>query len=333
MTSGIPAFGTSIQHSDLAFLLQDQLNGMGDYLTQEVGSLNWIESLIWARALNACKQYITLLANQLSPASASIFLERWAAIYNALGLNNPVSIQQYIELKQSQFGTPPILSNINSFFQQQLGEIFIELQWTPELQPLATTDPINQISVDGYAYSAPLCNVLVYVWQPRDNQDNLLVPNSLFNTTVESYHQIIESWNPAYISFITMNLQNRGNQDGYGGGYNGLNYNNYLDGYNVVSGTTGTTTISGTNTTFLSYPGGEPGDFIEAVSEGYFPPIQIVDDSNQLHTYYVSRVLSNNILTITTPLKNNITNRTYRCLGLVLDTPGMLDFGMLANNT
>lgn len=329
MPSSVPAFGTSILTSDIQFLLQDMLNGMGDFLTQEVGSLNWCECLTDARALAAAKQYVTLLANQLSPNSASIYLNRWATIYNTLGLSNPTAIQTYIELKQAQFGTPPNLANLNAFMEKQLGSIFIDLEWTPELQGLATTNPTVQIGEDGYAYAAPLSNVMVYVWQPRDNKDNLLMPNNIFNTTVESYRQIMEQWNPNYIRFITMNLTNRGFEDGYANGYNGLNYNNYLDGYNVVSGTAGSQTITGIGTAFLLYPDGEPGDFIRAVNEGYFPPIQIVDDSGDLQTYYVEAVASNTNLTITVPLVNNITNRTYRTLGMTLDTPGMLDFADL----
>ena len=327
----IPSFGTSFQVSDVSFLLQDQLNGMGDFLTQEIGSLNWCEALTNARALATAKGYITLLANQLSPNSASVYLNRWAIIYNTLGLSNPAAIEDYIELKQAQFGTPPFLNNLNSYMQEQLGPIFIDLEWTPELQKLATTDPVTQITEDGYAYSSPLSNVMVYVWQPRDNQDNLLMPTSIFNATVDSYRGIMEAWNPAYITFITMNLTNRGFQDGYGNDYNDHIYNNYLDGYNVISGTAGSMTITGTDTAFLVYPDGSEGDFIGAVTEGYYPPIQVVDDSGVLQTYYVSAVSSNTSLTITTPLINNITNRTYRTLGFLLDTDGILDYGGLFN--
>lgn len=325
----IPSFGTAAQTSDVAFLLQDQLSGMGDFLTQEVGSLNWIEAYVYARALAATKQYITLLANQLSPNSSSVYLSRWAQIYNTLGSADPTTIENYIGLKQAQFGTPPTLNNLNAYLTDLLGQIFIDLQWAPELQSLATTDPITQITINHKPYSAPLCDVFVYVWQPRDNQDHLLVPNSIFNSTVETYRQIMEAWNPSYITFITMNLVNRGFEDGYANNYNGLNFNNYLDGYNVISGTTGNTTITGTGTAFLLYPNAQPGDFIQAVDAGYYPPIQIVDDSNILQTYYVSAVNSNTSLTITTQLINNITARTYRCLGFILDTSNMLDNGGL----
>lgn len=327
----VPAFGTAMQQSDIAFLLQDQLNGMGDFMTQEVGSLNWCEAMTNARALQVAKQFITLFANQLSPNSATVFLNRWAQIYNTLGLSSPAAIENYVELKQSEFGTPPILHNLNNYMIDTLGPLFIDLEWTPELQPLATTNPTVQIGIDGYPYVAPLNNVMVYVWQPRNNQDALLVPNSIFGTTVESYRQVMEQWNPSYIRFITMNLTNRGFEDGYANNYNGLNFNNYLDGYNVVSGTAGSYTITGVGTAFLLYPDSQIGDFAGAVNEGYNPPIQVVDDGYALQTYYVASVQSNTQLTLTTPLVNNITNRTYRTLGFILDTNGILDYGGLFN--
>jgi hypothetical protein len=327
----IPAFGTALTASDIALMLIDQLNGMGDFMTQEVGSLNWCEAMTIARALASGLQFITLMSNQLSPEGASIYLPRWASVYNALGLSNTEDIEQYIGLKQAQFGTPPTLSNLNTYLQEQLGSIFINLQWAPELQFLATTNPTVQITEEGLPYTAPLCTVFVYVWQPRDNQDNLLMPNSIFQQTVESYRGIMEAWNPSYITFITMNLTNRGFYDGYGNGYNGLNYNNYQDGYNVISGTAGSSTITGTDTAFYLYPYGEVGDFAGPVNEGFYPPLQVVDDLGVLQTYFVASVQNNTQLTLTTPIINNITNRTYRTLGFVLDTDGILDNGGLFN--
>jgi hypothetical protein len=324
----LPSFGTSGLTADIALLLQDCLNGMGDYFTQEVGSLNWCEAMANARAFAVAKNFITLMANQLSPGSSSVYLDEWAQIYNTLGLADPIAIKEYIELKQSEFGTPPTLNNITSYLQNQLGEIFINIQWAPELQPLATTNP----QPGATQIVTPLSKVYVYVWQPRDNEDNLLMPNSIFEPLVESYRQIVQAWNPAYISFITLNLTNRGFQDGYANDYNGLNYNNYLDGYNVVSGTAGSSVLTGTGTAFISYPDGQMGDFIQAVNEGYNPPIQIVDDNGVLQTYFVLSLQNNHHMILTSPLNNNITSRTYRCLGCCWDTPGMLDSGQLLNN-
>lgn len=316
----VPQFGVNNKQTNLAFITQDLLNGMGNYFTQEIGSLNWLECYIYARALAANINFIQLMANQLSPNSSNVLLSDWSQIYNLVLTNdNQSSVQQNIEFRQSLFGTPPTLSAVTQYFEEQLGQIFIDLEWRPELQQFATTNPTVQISEDGYAYSAPLNAVMVYSWQPRDNQDNLLMPNNVFNSIVNSYHNTIEAWNPAYIEFITMNLIFCGNDD----------YCSYADGYNVISGTAGSTSITGVNTVFELYGNGQPGDFAQGVAEGFYPPLQVVDDTNTLQTYYVASVSNNTHLTLTTPLINNITSRTYRCLMFFLDTDGVLDDGSL----
>ena len=332
MSSGIPAFGSQSQFGQLNLLLTDSLNGMGDFLTQEEGSLNWCEALVNSRAINTAYQFLTLLSNQVSPESASIYLNRWANVFNCAGLSDPNAIENFIELKQAQFGTPASLSNMNIYLTNLLGSIFLNIQWAPELQQYATSNPFVQISEDGGTYNAPLQTVYVYVWQPRDNQDNLLMPTNQFNNTVSLWQKYVQEWCPSGFEFITLNLTNRGFQDGYGNNYNGLNYNNYLDGYNVISGTAGSTTLTGVGTAFLLYPNGQIGDFAISIDSGFTPPIQIVDDTNTLQTYYVLSVQSNTSLTLTTPLINNVTSRTYRCLGEILDQNGMLDGGQLSSN-
>lgn len=324
------AFGRSSRFTNLRFLLNEQLNGMGDYLSKEVGSLAWCEALTFARAMNTANNFVQLMANQLSPADASVLLDQWKQVFSVSPLPD-VQAQEIIELKQQQFGMPPILTNLNAVLVELLGSIFINLQWAPELQWLATTDPKTQIITDGYQYTSPLSITYVYMWQPRDNQDNLIMDNATFINTSESYKQLLEQWSPAYNSFLSMNLVNRGFQDGYANNYNGANFNNYIDGYNVVSGVAGSKTITGVGTAFLTYPDGSLGDFIQAVNEGYNPPIQIVDDSGVLQTYFVSAVNSNTSLTTTTPLINSITSRTYRLLGIVMDTDGMLDAAFFNN--
>jgi len=331
MSALIPSFGNASQFADLTLILNDMLNGMGNYLSQEPGTLNYIEAVCEARILADLREFMILMSNQLSPASVSVLIAEWAQIYNISAIGDTAQTQQYIENQQVLFGTPPTYSNLLVYFQNLLGNCFIDLEVRPELQHLATTDPNVQVEQDGYSYASPLSKVMVYVWQPRDNQDNLLMSNADFNSLIETYHATINSWNPSYSSFQTMNLTNRGNQDGYGGGYNGSNYNNYVDGYNVVYGTAGSPGLSGINTTFFQYPNGVVGDLQVSILQGYNPPIQIVDDLGILQTYYVASVVNNTQVNLTTRLVNNVTNRTYRLLGCLLDTKGMLDGGQLMN--
>lgn len=328
----IPPFGTSISNCNLITLLNDNLNTMGDYFNSQVGSLNWCECLVDARDQEAAYNLLNIMSRQLNPATATVWLDRWATIYNTAGAADVVTIQSYIGTLQKQFGTPPNLNNIRQYLAATLGNIFLDIQYNPENQYLATTDPYQDLIVEKLQYNQPLAVFFIYVWQPRDNQDNVLLNNAAFNQLVNGFQQIMQNWLPHYAEIITMNLVNRGNQDGYAGGYNGLNYNNYLDGYNVVSGTAGSTTLTGVGTTFTNDFFPQAGNSVDVpFSINRTPPIQIVDDTNMVQTYYVASITNDTSMTLTQPLINNITSRTYRTLGIVYDTSGMFDNSALFN--
>lgn len=327
---GIPAFGTTNNWSSRAVFQKDSVSGMGDYLTTEIGSLAWIEATVVATLFDTAFGLLKLMANQIQPAASSAYLSRWADIYNIQGLSSTSLIRTKLQEIQFLTGTPPTLSNVRDFLKELLGSCFLGVQWAPENQYLASNE-LDQLFIR-QQFQMPLSEFLIYVWQPRDNQDNILMPNNVFNEIVESYRTLLENWSPHFAEIVTMNLINRGNQDGYGGGYNGMNYNNYLDGYNVITGTTGSNIVHGRFTTFTK-------DFFPAINAFLFPksadvspPLQIVDDNNNIQTYYVKSVQSDTQLTLTTPMVSNVFRRTYRTLGIPFDTIGALDYGSLFNN-
>ena len=326
-----PPFGTNGSWNSTGILLRDALNGMGDFMTQEVGSLSWIEAKVMSQLCDTAFNFLDLMSNQIQPASASIYLPRWAQIYNLQGLSNTVAIQQQIQLIQSLTGTPPSLSEVRMLLSSVLGSCYIDTQWVPENQGNATIDPYTDLVVDKLQYQMPLANFFVYIWQPRDNQDNLLMSNAQFTQVIQSYQTLLNTWLPHFTQVITMNLVNRGNNDGYGTGQYGFNYNNYQDVFNVINCSAGTNVITGTNTTFTQDFFPQPGSSVLPYSIMRTPPIQIVDDTGQLQTYYVETVNSDTSMTLTTNVFNSITNRTFRGLGCVTDTPGMCDIGMLFN--
>jgi hypothetical protein len=317
--------GRAQQGSELEFLLNNMLAGLGDSLTKDAGTVAWCEAYVRARFFNNILEYGRLMSNQLDPVTASVYQDRWQRIMNVS--MDPNQYQQYAKILQQQKNLPPTLNNVTSFLQQILGNVFLSIQWKQELQVAATSDPSTQ------KYYAPLWQILVYMWQPRDNQDHLLLSTPVFNNIVEGFKIYTQNWLPVGINLNVMNLTNRGNQDGYCNNYHpGVNdgSTNYADGYNVVSGTAGSTSLTGVVTTFTT-------DIHMVVNSARLPginvnpPIQIVDDLNQVQTYYIKTVTDNTHLVLTTPLLNNITSRTYRILGIVADTPGMTDNASLAS--
>jgi hypothetical protein len=313
---GLNQYGTSVDNGELALILADCLNGMGDYVTEDIGSIAWCEAYTYARIFHTALQFIKLMSNQLNPNTASIFIDQWKSIYN-FSAQDDASAQTAMALTQSTVGTPPSNANVKAYLSYALGNIFVDVGWAPELQYTATGlgGVVPPASATNYAYVCPLATYYIRVWQPRDNADNKLISDVQFNSVVESYKPFLQKWLPTHFKTQTYQLVNFGNVAGsYAMGY--LTARDcYINSYNVVSGSAGTQIINGLFTTFLS-------DFAKP---GYHPPIEVVDDNGVLQTYYIQSVISNTSLSITTPLINNITLRSYRTLGIIADLPGMAD--------
>jgi hypothetical protein len=322
----MPGFGNSQAGSELSLILQDLLADMGSVLTTEIGSLAWCEAVAVARALRAAQQFSKLLSNQLNATTMSVLQARYAVLY---GLPNTPQLSETLLANQQIFGLEPTISNLTTYLQSTMDGTFIGLDFNYQMQPYATNSNIS----NGQSYLSPLSTLFVYIWQPRNNQDITLMPNNLFLQYSNSYQNIVDKWLPAYCDAVNLNLTNRGFEDGYGNNYNGLIYNNYNDGYNVISGTVSSNIITGTNTAFQLYPNGQVGDFSLPLSQGFLPPLQVVDDNNVLQTYTVASVQSNTQLTIVGNLVSNITNRAYRTLGVCMDQPGLDGVCLLNNGT
>ena len=319
MTNVAPQ-GTSAQNGELNGILQTFLNGMGSFLSKEIYSLAWIDQATDSRVFYTALRYIRLMANQLNPATASVYLNDYKVAYNIQGFSDIDAIT-YIKIQQSLFGTPPTLENITLYLKYVLGNVFIDLEWAPELQYLATGKGGSVPPNPTVGYKCPLSVTYIRIWQPRDNKDNLLMSNADFATTSSSYKRLMSNWIPLSYSTPPYQLLNFGNMAGCAAIGILTPQQCYQDGYNVINVSANSNTVIGTNTTFVS-------DFA-GVTEGFYPPLEVVDDTNTLYTYYVSSVQSNTHLTLTQPVRNSITGRTYRTLGFISDVGGMSDFAYL----
>jgi hypothetical protein len=321
----IPCFGQSLDGSDLALMLDELLNSMGSAVTQEVGSLAWCEAYALAKCTSQALDFIRLVSNQLTPNNLNIYAGRMAAIYNLPVQGNgeiPSNlnfIKNTIALYQAQFGTPPNYANFFNFLAGALGfqlqnvvtsssyvlgsGIFIDIEDAHEIQNLATGAVDGYIAgQEGYDWFSPLNAVLVRVWQPRDNNGNLLMPNQQFQNLVDSYKKFGEQWVPANIELRNMQLLYPGD-DGSS---------------NTISITDGYSTITGTNTKFTT-------DLSGVNLNGWLMPIEVVADNNQLYTYHVNSVISDTECTIVETAFNTVTNRAYRILGIEMDVPYGMD--------
>jgi len=302
--------GSAEHNSNLELFLTDQLLGMGSAISAEPGSLAWIEAFAIAKAFNAAFNFVELMGNQLSPTSLSIFADRFGAIYgiatqgNGIIPTNLPQIQTYVGLKEAVFGTLPNEAAVGRYISILLGQVFIDLEYVdPQIQSLATHAPVPATSF----WFSPLSTLLVRVWRPRDNQDNYLMSESDFFNISNSYKNFVLPWMPADIATRNLELLYPGN-DGYGG---------FALAKNVINSTAGSTTITGIFTAFTTD--------LANVALGFHMPIEVVDDTNAVHTYHVIDVIDDFTVTILEPIVNNITNRTYRLLGIQMDAPLALD--------
>lgn len=303
-----PGLGSSSQGSELERMFIDQMAGMGDFITNQPGTLAWVEGLVCARMLNAAINFVRLVTSQLDPANATIFLSRWQEIY--LCFLNRTNTETYIQQLNLETNTLPSINNITLYITEQLQGTFLDLQFIPIFaSPWATRAP----PPPGTLFNSPISYILVHVWQLRDNNDNLLMPTNYFMSVINTYQNVTSSWIPENSALENVIFTNAG-----GDGYGNMNLD---DGYNVpvtgiLGGTTLTSTLSSANSTF-------DRDF-EAVISGQVPfqPIEIVDDLNVVHTYYVNHVNSNTQVVLTMPLVNAITARTYRTYGFLCNISG-----------
>jgi hypothetical protein len=301
-----PGFGSAQQGSELQYLLDTQMSGMGDYITQEQGSMAWCEALVLARALNAALNFTRLMAQQLDPAEASVFLQRWQNIYVAQ-VADPVAYIQQIELETN---TPPNLTNIINYIQD-VNPDYLTAEWIPLQNPTYTSfGP----PADGYTFSSVVSTILIHQWRPRDKNDNYLQGYPLFQDFINGWQLVARNWAPANVSLFGCVFTNAGG-DGNGNA-------DFQDGYNnPITGTVGQAIV---NSTLSSSDSTFEVDFrlvYEDVLTGQ--PIEIVDDNNNVHTLYVASVQSATQLTLTAPLTTAITARTYRTLGIALGISGL----------
>jgi hypothetical protein len=309
---GLYLSGSAKQNSDVDLLLADQLSGMGTAITNEYGSIAWIEAFVIAKSFAACLNFIQLLSNQLSPNSLSIYARRFAVIYeiavqgNNVIPTNLVQIQNYIAARQAEFGTVSNYANVYQYLKTNVGQAFIDIEYPdPMLQSSATFAPGS--------WYAPLSVLLVRLWQPRSNQEGLLMDKATFLQLANNYKLFLQSWLPS--NLVIQNYQLI---------YSGANTNpannisNYMYGINIISATAGGITITGSGTNFTT-------DFAKA-NLGYHMPIEIVDDTGVLQTYHIASVKSNTLMTTYEVIEFPITKRTYRCLGIQMDVPNVLDY-------
>ena len=291
--------------ADLQQISTSLLAQRGDAITTQVGSVIWVETQAWARALYSIWATNTKMAYQFDPNKMTDFLPRWEAIMGLAALPTD-TIQKRQSRIAARFGLinkMPDTQAVNDLLTASLGITYLGLINTPAVSaygqfPGGTgiTGGITNI-VSGPWYST--CQELyVEVYHPP-----VMTGNQFYNT-VNQIFPILNHYLPAYVSFDWFFDSFR--DDGYASS----------DGYQAyISGTVGSTTLTGWGTAWNTPINNADGTY--NIVDGSI--IECFDDDGIWRRLEVESVNSNTSITLASPLVSTITNQNYVIQGFFCD--------------
>ena len=288
---------------DLQQIATSLLAQRGDAITTQVGSIIWVETQAWARALYHIWAVNTKLAYQFDPNKMTDFLGRWESIMG-LGSLPTDSIQQRqsrIAAGFSLINKTPNTQNVNDLMKASLGPTYLELINTtaPEAYAqfpsgVAITGGITNITAGPWYSSCQ--NIFIEVTNPNS------FTNNQFYNTVNQIFPLLNNYLPAYDTFDW--FWDSFSDDGYGSSTNRA----------VISGTVGSTSLTGLRTSWNT-PINTDGTY--NVVDGSI--LECYDDTGSWQRLEVESVNSDTSITLANPLTNNITDKTYVIEGFFCD--------------
>jgi hypothetical protein len=273
------------------------------YFPEGTNTIVWVENYTVAKAANDLWESNQRLVNQFDPNRMSVFIPRWETILGLVpGPNDSLTDRKKkIADKFSLWSSPPTFQGVSDHIKNIIGNIFVELEPGDVTQgsvpggaivPGVTTFP--EVDLDGSALWFGLGNRLyVRVWQPRDHNDNILMPTSVFQETVKQAHSFLDDYLPTYVDFKVIRY---------------------------VSKPAGTVTVAAGGTTLV----GSGTSFTTLVATSW----ESVDDNGNLVTYKIASVTDNTHAVLSTAAPSSNTNGTLRIPGFILD-----DNNNLSNET
>lgn len=291
--------------ADLQQISSSLLAQRGDAITTQVGSVIWVETQAWARAIYHIWAYNQKAANQFDPNKMTDLLPRWESMMGLSALPGDTIAQRQarIAARFRLINKMPTTQDITDLLMSALGPTFVELINIRQDQAYAQypggTPIVGGITntVNGPWYST-IQHIFVETIHPPSYTDNQ------FYATV---NQIIPLLNPLLPSYDTFDwFWDSFSDDGYAS----------FDGYvGLVSGTVGTTSLTGNGTAWNVPINFADNTFnIEAGSV-----LEFYDDEGVWQRVTVQSVNSNTSITLAEPLVSTVTNHSYVIQGFFLD--------------
>lgn len=290
--------------ADLQQIANSLFAQRGDAITNEVGSVMWIETQAWARALYHIWAVNTKLAYQFDPHKMTDFLPRWEAIMGLAALpGDTIQVrQERITQRFALINKPPTDTNVTALLEAYLGTTFLLLINTPQEAALAyfpggvpIVGGITNI-VDG-AWLSTVQQIFVEVIHPTN------FTNNQFYAIVNQVFPLLNNYLPAYDTFDWF-------WDSFSDDGNGSASNRGL-----ISITVGSNTLTGVNTAWNTVTNVSDGTY--NVEPGSI--LECYDDNGIWQRLVVDTVNSDTSITLTELATATITSKIYVIEGFFLD--------------
>lgn len=299
----LPLRAGNSNRDDLQQIAKSLLAQRGDAITNDVGSVIWIETQAWARAIYHIWAVNQKLSYQFDPNKMTDFLSRWETIMGlaALPTDSLQDRQQRIAARFAIINKTPDTQNVTDLLKAALGVTFLLLinnnpstAYAQFPGGSAITGGITNV-VNGDWYST-IQELFVEVIHP------ISFTNNQFYNTVNQIFPLLNKYLPAYDSFDWF-------WDSFSDDGNGTATNRGL-----LTVSVGSANLTGTLTTWNTLINAdgtynvEPGSILECY-----------DDVGNWQRLTVLTVNSDTSITLTAPVTNNITNKPYVIQGFFLD--------------
>jgi hypothetical protein len=290
--------------ADLQQISNSLLQQRGDAITTAQGSIIWIETQAWARALYSIWANNQKMVNQFDPHKMTDFIGRWATILGVslLPTDTLQARQNRLAARFNIINKFPTTQAITDLLKGALGPTFLGL--------LNTTASTAYVQFPGGApITGGVQNVVNGPWLSDIHELFIEVyhptymPDNQFYDNVNQVYNLLNSYVPAYDTFDW--FWNGFCDDGYAGGPGNLA---------TVSISVGSTTLTGTGTAWLTPI---DTDGTENLVDGSI--IEVLSDVGTWLRLEVETVNSNTSITLADPATATVTNQHYVIQGIFLD--------------
>ena len=280
---------TPARHYLLIALLQSLNESRGTAINCEPGTIAYVENYALARTLTDAWESIRRFSYQFDPTRLTVALDRWE---NILGLvpastDTDTDRRSAIAAKFLLFNVPALTQTVQDFLRTLQPEVFVTIIHT--LANSASGSVPGGVTVPG-GVSLPDGNwgsnasyLAVRLSKPPSMMD------ASFYEQSGKFKAFFNDFLPAYMTYA---------------------WGRFTAQSGTISIAQGTTSATGTGTTFISSAQGT----LQA-GEG----IEVYDDLNQLQTLTVTSVISDTSITVAQFVPHSITLQFYARKGFFLD--------------